>query len=171
MSTDAHSTFELVAQWCIFTAPLSKVVQLEVEKNAPLYGCALCVSRDGTIAVIVVDGFQLYCPPVLFEIWTFLTLFVSLYLVPGSAAPLTRVCLRGKDLLLIYADHHGRLWDSQTKELRRSMRQDKAEEMMSQGGWVTSCVLHLFCQEAVVLTCFEVIWEKTHVFRKRCGVL
>jgi hypothetical protein len=42
-------------------------VQVEIhEKSSPLYGCALCIAEDGAVAVIVIDGFQLYvelyCP-------------------------------------------------------------------------------------------------------------
>ena len=42
--------------------PLLHVVQVrQQEENAgPLRGCALCISVDGTIAVIAVDGFELY---------------------------------------------------------------------------------------------------------------
>jgi hypothetical protein len=35
-------------------------MQFRDEKVSPLRGCVLCISHDGTIAVIVVDGFQLY---------------------------------------------------------------------------------------------------------------
>lgn len=59
----------------------------------------------------------------------------SLYLIPGSAARLQRVCLGGDNLLLIYADHRSRLWDVRTGEFWRSMGLDKAEELLAQGGW------------------------------------
>jgi hypothetical protein len=36
-----------------------KVLTFEGETVGPLRGCVLCIARDGTIAVIVVDGFQL----------------------------------------------------------------------------------------------------------------
>ncbi|KDR82569.1 hypothetical protein GALMADRAFT_237950 [Galerina marginata CBS 339.88] len=111
------NTFELVARWSIFVTPLAKVVQFEAETTGPLRGCALCISRDGTIAVIVIDGFHFR------------------YLVPGSAAPLKRICLGGNNLLAIYGDHQARLWDAQTKELWRSFEEDKAEELLAQGGW------------------------------------
>jgi hypothetical protein len=45
------------------------------------------------------------------------------------------MCLGGNSLLLIYSDARVRLWDAQTKELRRSMTQDKAEELLAQGEW------------------------------------
>ncbi|KAF9483399.1 WD40 repeat-like protein [Pholiota conissans] len=111
------STFELAARWTVFTTPLVKVMQFEAEKTGPLRGCALCISRDGSIAVIVIDDLHF------------------LYLIPGSTAPLERVCLGGNNLLLVYRDRRVRLWDAQTKELWRSMGEDKAEEMLSQGGW------------------------------------
>lgn len=52
------STLTLGARWTIFTTPLTSVIQFRDEKG-PLRGCVLCVSHDGTIAVIAVDGFQL----------------------------------------------------------------------------------------------------------------
>ncbi|CAA7261526.1 unnamed protein product [Cyclocybe aegerita] len=111
------STFEALARWTIFTTPLAKVLQFEEERTGPLRGCILCVAQDGTIAVIVVDGLHF------------------LYLIPGSTARLDRICLGGHELLLVYDDHRARLWDAQTKELWRSMGQDKAEELLAQGGW------------------------------------
>jgi len=59
----------------------------------------------------------------------------SSYLIPGSPVSLKRMCLGGNDLLLIYNDTRVRLWDAQTKELRRSLTQDKAEELLAQGAW------------------------------------
>lgn len=61
--------------------------------------------------------------------------YYSLYLIPGSPVSLKRMCLGGNSLLLIYSDARVRLWDAQTKELRRSMTQDKAEELLAQGEW------------------------------------
>jgi hypothetical protein len=120
----------------VFVTPLDRVLQFDVEKTGPLRGCALCVARDGTIAVIVVDGFHL-------QGRFFLSMakspesshYYSLYLIPGSPVSLKRMCLGGNDLLLIYSDARVRLWDVQTKELRRSMTQDKAEELLAQGAW------------------------------------
>ncbi|KAJ7119871.1 hypothetical protein C8R44DRAFT_878257 [Mycena epipterygia] len=109
-------TLTLCARWTIFTTPLTSVIQFRDEKG-PLRGCVLCVSRDGTIAVIAVDGFQF------------------LYLIPGSAFLLERVCLEEDNILLIYADRRARLWDVKTKEFWRSMGLDKAEELVAQGGW------------------------------------
>lgn len=48
-----------MARWITFTTPLSRVLQFESEKTGPLRGCAICVARDGTIAIIVIDGFHL----------------------------------------------------------------------------------------------------------------
>ncbi|KAJ6554909.1 hypothetical protein DFH09DRAFT_1493798 [Mycena vulgaris] len=107
----AADTLTLCARWTIFTTPLASVIQFRDEKQGPLRGCVLCMSRDGTIAVIVVDGFQF------------------LYLIPGSAFPLERVCLGEDNILLVYADRRARLWDVRTKEFWRSMSLDKAEEL------------------------------------------
>jgi hypothetical protein len=59
----------------------------------------------------------------------------SLYMVPGAPAPLTRICVGGSNLLLIYADDRARLWDVKTLEFRRSMDLEKAKELLTQGGW------------------------------------
>lgn len=52
----AFRTFKLLAKWTIFTVPLAQVINLH---EGRLRGCALCISKDGTIAVIGIDGFQL----------------------------------------------------------------------------------------------------------------
>ncbi len=53
------STLKLCARWIVFTEPLVRVHQFHKMTTGPLRGCVLCVSQDGTIAVVVVDGFQL----------------------------------------------------------------------------------------------------------------
>lgn len=60
---------------------------------------------------------------------------VSLYMVPGAPAPLTRICVGESNLLLLYADDRARLWDVKTLEFRRSMDLEKAKELLAQGGW------------------------------------
>jgi hypothetical protein len=59
----------------------------------------------------------------------------SLYLIPGASSNLESICLGGHNLLLMYADRRCRLWDVQTKEFWRSMNEEKAHEMLEQGGW------------------------------------
>ncbi|KAF8065183.1 hypothetical protein FPV67DRAFT_1501698 [Lyophyllum atratum] len=108
---------KLCARWTLFTTCLSSAIQVEDTQNGPLKGCVLCISTDGTIAVIVVDGFQF------------------LYLIPGSSAPLCRLCIGANNLLLVYADNRARLWDVQTQEFWRSMTVEKVEELLDQGGW------------------------------------
>lgn len=111
-------TLKLCARWIVFIEPLVRVHQFHKMTTGPLRGCVLCVSQDGTIAVVVVDGFQF------------------LYLIPGSAFPLTRICLGDNELLLIYADRRARIWDAKTKEFRRSLSLDKAEELVEKEGWL-----------------------------------
>ncbi|KAI0823988.1 WD40 repeat-like protein [Trametes gibbosa] len=113
----ALESLKLCARWTVFTTPLACVVSLEDEDVGRLHGCMLCISQDGTIAVVAVDGLQ----------------FV--YLVPASAAPLKRVCLGENNLLLVYADGRARLWDTGTREFWRSMSVEKADELVQQGGW------------------------------------
>jgi len=62
----------------------------------------------------------------------------SLYLIPGSVAPLRRVCVNGENLLLIYKDARARLWGIKAKEFWRSMGVEKADELLGQGGWSVS---------------------------------
>lgn len=68
----------------------------------------------------------------------------SLYIIPGSAALLCRVCLGGDNLLLVYADHRARLWDVKTQEFWRSMSLEKVDELLDQGGWMDLYVASFF---------------------------
>ena len=127
---------QLKARWIVFVAPLTKVLPLPLEdKGHLLYGCILCVSAHGSIAVIALDGFQLYAPYRI--ILTVTNKSGSLYLVPGSSSPLQQVCVGENSLLVTYEDRRARLWDIRTKEFWRSMTVEKADEMMKQGDWIT----------------------------------
>ncbi|KAJ6624507.1 hypothetical protein B0H10DRAFT_2174467 [Mycena sp. CBHHK59/15] len=125
----ATDTLTLCARWTIFTTPLASV-------PGPLRGCVLCISQDGTIAVIVVDGFHF------------------LYLIPGSVFPLERICLGEDNILLIYADRRARLWDVKTKEFWRSMGLDKADELVAQGGWTDISINAGGCRPDTVIKPF-----------------
>ncbi|KAF8515288.1 hypothetical protein JB92DRAFT_3142882 [Gautieria morchelliformis] len=118
------STLTLRAQWTIFTVPLSTVISLEEEGVGRLRGCILCISEDGTLAVVAVDGLE------------------CLYLIPGSAARLIRICLGEDNLLLVYADGKARLWDVKTQEFWRAMTSKTVDELLSQGGWFEADVGH-----------------------------
>ena len=126
---------QLLARWTVFIDPLKQVIQIP---SGRLQGCVLCVSRDGSAALIALDGCELYVLLLIylisgtqFRLWS-----CSLYLVPASVAPLQKVCLGEDNLLLAYADKRARLWDIKTREFWRSMSTDKIEEMLKQGGWV-----------------------------------
>ncbi|KAL1733507.1 hypothetical protein EV714DRAFT_204586 [Schizophyllum commune] len=106
----------LRARWTIFLTPLAHVVQLPDVKGTPLRGCALCVAVDGTIAVVAVDSLEM------------------VYMIPGSVAALRKICLQGNSLMLLYADGRARVWDTATRELWRTVGQDKALEMLQHGG-------------------------------------
>ncbi|EKM49792.1 uncharacterized protein PHACADRAFT_265486 [Phanerochaete carnosa HHB-10118-sp] len=110
----ARSILKLLARWTIFTEPLAEAIHVA---SGRLKDCVFCVSRDGTIAVIALDGYQL------------------LFLVPASVAPLCRICLGEDNLLLNYGDNRARLWDTRTREFWRSMGADKTDDMLKQGGW------------------------------------
>jgi hypothetical protein len=53
------SHLRLCARWTVSTTLLVSVLQVDETQSGPLKGCVLCISADGTIAVIVIDGFQL----------------------------------------------------------------------------------------------------------------
>ncbi|KAI0088571.1 hypothetical protein BDY19DRAFT_993956 [Irpex rosettiformis] len=110
----SYESMKLLARWTVFIEPLKQVIQVQ---SGRLQGCILCISRDGSIALIALDGCEF------------------LYLVPASVAPLQKVCLGEDNLLLAYADKRARLWDIKTREFWRSMSLDKVEEMLRQGGW------------------------------------
>ncbi|KAI5123100.1 hypothetical protein M0805_001456 [Coniferiporia weirii] len=116
------STLELKAQWIIFTEPLAQVIQLENNTTGRLKGCCLCISQDGTIAVIAIEGFSFIC------------------LIPGSPARLQKLSLSADNLLLFYADGRTRLWDMKTREFRRSMSTEKAAEMLAKGDWFSASI-------------------------------
>ncbi|KAH9983707.1 hypothetical protein BJV74DRAFT_849553 [Russula compacta] len=110
-------SMKILARWILFIAPLQRVLYLRYDKGGPLRGCLLCVSGDGTIAVIALDDYSF------------------LYMVPGSPAPLTRIWTGGNNLLLLYADDRARLWDVKTLEFWRSMDREKSKELLGQGSW------------------------------------
>ncbi|KAH7885158.1 hypothetical protein F5I97DRAFT_1937434 [Phlebopus sp. FC_14] len=114
---------KLCARFTPFITPLIYVAQVrQQEENAgPLRGCALCVSADGTIVVIAVDGFEL------------------LYTIPGASSPLAHIYYGGGEdhnhVLLLYKANCARLWDVKTGEFRRSMDGEKAKEVLNGSGW------------------------------------
>jgi len=59
----------------------------------------------------------------------------SLYLIPASRAPLRRIFVGGKDILLAYANGKARVWNVETMEFRRSTGIDAADEMLQTGKW------------------------------------
>ncbi|KAH9073451.1 hypothetical protein EDB83DRAFT_2357410 [Lactarius deliciosus] len=103
-------SMKTLARWVLFISPLQRVLHLRYDKGGPLRGCLLCIAGDGTIAVIALDDYQF------------------LYMVPGSPAPLIKVCTGGDNLLLLYGDDRARLWD-------------KAKELLNQGSWAELSLL------------------------------
>ncbi|QRV92544.1 WD40 domain protein [Ceratobasidium sp. AG-Ba] len=112
-------TLQLVARWTIFITELESVVSLSIgdDRLGRLKGCVMAIAAGGTIAVIVLDGMSLLC------------------VIPGSPAPIDRICVGGDNLLLFYSQGLARLWDMKTHEFWRSMQQNKGEELLEQGGW------------------------------------
>ena len=64
-------------------------------------------------------------------------MILSLFLIPGAPARLSSMSISPDNLMLLYEDGRARLWDMKAKEFWRSMRLEKAAEMLSQGGWHT----------------------------------
>ncbi|KAG9122431.1 hypothetical protein FRC07_001177 [Ceratobasidium sp. 392] len=113
-------SLQLVARWTVFISQLESVVSLSIgdDRLGKLKGCVMAVASAGTIAIIVLDGMSLLC------------------VIPGSPAPLDRICVGGDNLLLFYSHGLTRLWDMKTHEFWRSMKQNKGEELLDQGGWL-----------------------------------
>lgn len=59
----------------------------------------------------------------------------QLFLIPASRAPLRRIFLGGKDVLLAYANGKARVWNVETCEFRRSTGLDAGEDMLQSGDW------------------------------------
>ncbi|KAH9990289.1 hypothetical protein BJV77DRAFT_1013521 [Russula vinacea] len=102
-------SMKTLVRWILFIVPLQRVLYVRYDKDGPLGGCLLCVSGDGTIAVIALDNYSF------------------LYLIPGAPAPLARIYVGGNNLLLLYADI--------TLEFWRSMDIEKAKDLIAQDGW------------------------------------
>lgn len=113
----SSESMKTLARWVLFVSPLKRVLHLRYDKGGPLRGCLLCISGDGTSAVIALDDYQF------------------LYMVPGAPEPLIEVCTSGDSLLLFYGGDRARLWDVKTLEFWRSMNIEKAKELVNQGGW------------------------------------
>ncbi|KAG2114253.1 uncharacterized protein F5147DRAFT_678636 [Suillus discolor] len=119
----ALESLKLQARFTPFIVPLMRVAQvLQSNENAgPLRGSLLCVSGDGTIAVVSIEGFEM------------------LYLIPGASSPIARIYAGGDDnnrAVLIYADGSARVWDVESGELLRATTEEKAKELVDAGGWI-----------------------------------
>jgi hypothetical protein len=57
MLKSSQSSLELRARWTIFVEPLADVIEFE-DKGCSLYGCILCISRDGTAVAVDIDSFH-----------------------------------------------------------------------------------------------------------------
>lgn len=134
------SNLELCARFIHFTVPLSHVahVRAQDENVGSLRGCALFVSGDGTIVVVALDGFQF------------------LYLIPGSASPLSYVYYGGgvdhEQVMVIYADGSGRVWDVKAREFRRAVNREKAKESLTRSPWHEIAISNLELQHAMSAT-------------------
>lgn len=136
VADDLPRSMHMLARWTVFIEPLKKVMQVP---SGRLQGCLLCISRDGSIALIALDGCELYVlslRPPHYQYGQPNPRHFSIYLVPASVAPLLKVYLGEDNLLLAYSDQRARLWDIKTREFWRSMSTEKVGEMLKQGGWM-----------------------------------
>ncbi len=136
VADDLLRSMHMLARWTVFIEPLKQVIQVP---SGRLQGCLLCISRDGSIALIALDGCELYVlslRPPHYQYGQPNPRLFSIYLVPASVAPLLKVYLGEDNLLLAYSDQRARLWDIKTREFWRSMSIDKVGEMLKQGGWM-----------------------------------
>lgn len=111
------TTLRVEAEWSGFSTPLQHVVPLVgLPHTSRLYGCVLCVARDGTSGLLLLDDLRL------------------VQLFPGTDSPLVRVAARGHELLLQYGKH-GRVWDVQTQQLVSSISGDQLRILLAAGDW------------------------------------
>lgn len=103
-----------IAQWAVFVTPTAHLVSLLTAESSRLRGCVAAIATDGTVAILLLDGFVLLC------------------LIPGRGVPLWRLALRSDDLLLVYADGRARVWDVSSYELRRSIDVDQASVLLEE---------------------------------------
>ncbi|KAG6336863.1 hypothetical protein ID866_2221 [Astraeus odoratus] len=96
-------------------------IRAQDENAGPLYGCVLCVSCDGTIAVATLDEFQF------------------LFIIPASASSLAHTYYGGgmehEQLMVTYTDGTARLWDVKAREFRRAMDQQKVQDSLARFVW------------------------------------
>lgn len=118
----ALQSLRLVARWTLFATPLVSVIRLMDDAVGRLKGSIMCVANGGTTALLLLDSLEIA------------------FTVPGGPARLEKVCIGEDNLMLIYSNDTGRLWDIKTQEFWRSMTRDKAEELLEQGGWVECLV-------------------------------
>lgn len=106
------ATLRSEAAWSWFTSPLQALVPLTgVPPPWRLYGCVLCVSLDGTSALLALDDVRL------------------VQLFPGCDAPLTSVAVREHEVLLIYGASRARLYDLRTLDMVRSITPAEARRL------------------------------------------
>lgn len=119
------STLRSEAAWSWFTSPLQALVPLaRVPPSSRLYGCVLCVSVDGTSALLALDDVRL------------------VQLFPGCGAPLTTVAVREHQIWLVYGTSRARLWDLRTLEMVRSDTPPEASSVLheAQPPWLVYTV-------------------------------
>lgn len=94
------TTLRMEAAWSWFTSPVQAMVPFAgIPTTSRLFGCVLCVARDGTSALLALDDVRL------------------VQLFPGCDQPLTHAAVQQNQLVLIYGQRHVRLWDLSTNSL------------------------------------------------------
>jgi hypothetical protein len=116
----------------MFADPVESIALIDKTNAGPLQDHILCTSREGTVGIISLADMEQYVTraPRREKRLTY-----SLYLIPASRAPLRRIFIGGKDILLAYANGKARVWNVETMEFRRSTGIDAAAEMLQTGSW------------------------------------
>lgn len=112
-----NSALYLRGSWTLFDDAVRTATILDMEEAGSLRGCVLFTSTKGSVAVVSLREMD------------------ELFLLPAARAPLTRIFVGGRDILLAYENSKARVWNVETKEFRRSTGLDSAEDMMSTPGW------------------------------------
>lgn len=124
----------------MFTTSVVAIFLLHEREAGRLRGCLLCVAEDGTVGFVILDGLEqcVAAEPYGLAQSRLTRCFPNPrhYLIPGTRAPLVKICIGEDSILLMYEHGNARLWDLRTQELRRSMSVATAENLASKNGWM-----------------------------------
>jgi hypothetical protein len=129
-----QSSFAFQGSWTAFADPVGSVSYVDDDKVDAMQDSLLCTSRDGTVAIISLQELDLYVHRISTHVYR--ALMSRLYLIPASRAPLRRIFIDSKDVLLAYANGKARVWNYLTGEFRRSTGLEAGEDMLASSDWI-----------------------------------